>query len=119
MCFRVTTGGVAVALAIVHPLVSIFLLKHGLDKLDVSFYQYVRNLLPAILATAFMGLVVLSFQFGERIFYSKSLYFTLVGSCLLGVLAYLTGLGLFHRIVFSEVREVYYSLRLGAVREAN
>jgi O-antigen/teichoic acid export membrane protein len=105
-------NGVAVALAIVHPLVSVFLFKHGLGELDISFYQYVRNLLPAILATAFMGVAVLGFQFGGQIFYSKSLYFPLMASCSLGVIAYLTGLGLFHRVVFTEVREIYYSLRL-------
>jgi O-antigen/teichoic acid export membrane protein len=104
-------NGVAFAWITVYPVLSVYLFNHGLSELDLSLLQYMQSLFPAIFASLLMALVVLTFQLVDKTFYGKSAHFTLIGSCLLGVVSYVIFLLQFHKSLLDEVRDVYGSLR--------
>lgn len=105
-------NGVACALAIVYPFLALFLLKMGLKEVGVPFSQYLKNLFPSIFASAFMFVIILTFQYADKYLYGNNIYFTLVVSSILGIISYLAFLKLFHRDVLTEIREIYQSLKV-------
>jgi O-antigen/teichoic acid export membrane protein len=102
-------SGVALAWVFVYPFVLTYLYQHGLNELNLTFYEYLNNLIPSVAASVFMACTVLFFQFFVEIFYS-SIYIELVGSFALGVISYFVYLLIFYRDNVIEILSIFRSL---------
>jgi len=105
-------NGVALAMLIVYPLLSLYYFWYGLVELDIRVFSYLANLIPATVATAFMAFIVVGLQYSSRLFLKNNVCFTLIGSCVIGAIAYLSFLAVCHRSILNEVAGIFTSLKM-------
>jgi O-antigen/teichoic acid export membrane protein len=110
-------NGVAWAWVVAYPCLLIYLYRHGLGELGLTFSEYLKNLLPSIAASTFMGLTVFLFQMGGQAFYHENAYFELIGSCIIGGISYSAYLLFFHREIMTEFLGIFDSLRRKKLKE--
>ena len=109
-------NGVALAWLISYPCVLAYIYRHGLKELDLAFSKYLKNLIPPMAATTFMGITVLAFQFIGSVIYKGNIYVEFIGSCVVGALSYVSYLFIFHRNIFSEIKNVFESFGKSKVK---
>ena len=105
-------NGVAIAWVAVYPLLLVYLYWYGLKEIELSFYGYIKNIIPSLAGSAFMACVVGVFQLSNGRLYGENMYLELIGSCFLGMISYFLYLFAFHRETITEVLSVFNSLRV-------
>ena len=100
--------GVAVAWGIVYPFLVAYLVFLCLRELNLSLYEYVRNVTPAITSTLFMVLLIGLFQ---STIFRGNIYIHLVGSVMVGILSFSGFLYFTNREFVIEFKNIVHILR--------
>ena len=78
--------------------------QDGLKEINISFNNYIRNLFPASFGSAFMALIVVTFQFTYNSLYIRNPSISFIGSLIVGIFSYVIFLRIFFNDILIEIR---------------